>query len=452
MLNNWNNLKQHFLVLVAGLCTSTAVAQPCTQLLIASYTPGNVCTGRSLNLSANTISGASYSWTGPAGFFSTGQNPIVPSVAVNNTGAYIVTATAGSCIYKDTVNVVANITPATPVLTANNPPCKGGNLALGISGPTGTTFALYNPSGVLMSSQTIINLSSSHNGTYKAVATSIANGCKSDTSYYSVQVIDLPAPILLADASICRGDTLHMYVMNNTPSVDNYYWNTPTFSPFYTAPTPLHLPNVTNAGVYTVRTVFDGCMSPVASTLVTFKPSVFATTTVTADGEIQSGFTEMTFTAHISNGGGSPTIQWFKNGAPIPGAINTTYKGIMFSDIFPMDWFYAQVQRDSACGGINYSDTIQMNEVLNVQNVGESNDLTLYPNPNTGQFTLQIPSLNETATIEIINSVGQRSFMTTIDRAGTLDITLPPGLANGMYTLRLTGDDKAYVTRFTVYK
>lgn len=449
MLNNWHNVKQHLLLLMAGLVTSTAIAQPCTQLLIASYSPGNVCTGRSLNLSANTISGASYSWTGPAGFFSTGQNPIVPSVVLNQAGSYIVTATAGSCVYKDTVNVAVNATPPTPTLNVNNPSCKGSTLNFSIGGMSGGSFTIYNPGGIPMSGLSIFNLSSIHNGTYKMVATA-TNGCKSDTAYHTVQVIELPTPILLADTPICRGDTLHMYVMNNTPFVDNYYWNTPTSSPFYTSPAPLHLPNVTNPGIYTVRTVLDGCMSPLASTLVSFKPSIFATTTVTADGEIQPGYAEITFNAHIANGGALPTIQWFKNGAPIVGANDTTYKGIMFSDIFPMDWFYAQVQRDSACGGINYSDTIHVNEVLNVQNISETNELSLYPNPNAGRFTLRTPTTIGTATIELINSVGQRSYITKIDLVSTMEITLPAGLSNGIYTLRLTGDDKAYITRFTV--
>jgi len=67
------------------------------------YTAGNgagsnspICTGTTLNLTCPSVSGASYSWTGPNGFTSTSQNPTVGGFAAANVGTYSVTVTAST--------------------------------------------------------------------------------------------------------------------------------------------------------------------------------------------------------------------------------------------------------------------------------------------------------------------------------------------------------------------
>ncbi len=50
-----------------------------------------------LNLFASTISGATYTWTGPNSFSSSTQNPVVPSATPAMNGTYSVIATVGGC-------------------------------------------------------------------------------------------------------------------------------------------------------------------------------------------------------------------------------------------------------------------------------------------------------------------------------------------------------------------
>ena len=64
---------------------------------------GNFCAGNSFSLTANTVSGATYSWSGPGGFSSTAQNPTVAN-AVAGTYTLVVTA-SGGC--TSTINVTA---------------------------------------------------------------------------------------------------------------------------------------------------------------------------------------------------------------------------------------------------------------------------------------------------------------------------------------------------------
>jgi hypothetical protein len=62
----------------------------------SSNTP--VCAGSALNLTETTISGATYSWTGPNSFTSSSQNPSITKAVLANAGTYNVTVTgSGGC-------------------------------------------------------------------------------------------------------------------------------------------------------------------------------------------------------------------------------------------------------------------------------------------------------------------------------------------------------------------
>lgn len=72
---------------------------------------GPICAGGTLQLSASTIAGATYSWSGPNGFASTLQNPTIPGATTAATGTYSVTASAGGCSSTPTTSsatVIAN--------------------------------------------------------------------------------------------------------------------------------------------------------------------------------------------------------------------------------------------------------------------------------------------------------------------------------------------------------
>ena len=51
-----------------------------------------------MTLTASTVPGATYSWTGPNGFTSTDQNPSIVGATTNASGLYSVTATTGACV------------------------------------------------------------------------------------------------------------------------------------------------------------------------------------------------------------------------------------------------------------------------------------------------------------------------------------------------------------------
>lgn len=77
---------------------------------ISSNSP--VCVGGQLQLSAENVNGASFLWTGPNGFSSTLQNPVINNVTMANAGTYTLVITVGGIQSNPvTLDVVINPTP-----------------------------------------------------------------------------------------------------------------------------------------------------------------------------------------------------------------------------------------------------------------------------------------------------------------------------------------------------
>ena len=134
-------------------CSSNRIpVQAVINAVPASATAGSnspLCTGQTLNLTATTVANATYSWTGPAGFSVTAQNPTIAGVTTANAGTYTVTTIVNGCSSAvSTVNVVVNssqglsVTPSAPTI------CTGGSVTLTASG--GTTYTWSPPTNLIL--------------------------------------------------------------------------------------------------------------------------------------------------------------------------------------------------------------------------------------------------------------------------------------------------------------
>jgi hypothetical protein len=82
-----------------------------------------VTTGSSVNLNAGTIASViSYHWTGPNGFTSSLQNPVIVSAAAVNAGTYALTVMLSDSCTTPAGSVTVSINPSktTPCTPANN--------------------------------------------------------------------------------------------------------------------------------------------------------------------------------------------------------------------------------------------------------------------------------------------------------------------------------------------
>jgi hypothetical protein len=106
----------------ANSCVATASTtisiSPVPSAAIAGLN-GPICEGATLNLSAISGSGNTYSWSGPNGFTSAQQNPSITNVTLANSGTYTVTVTnsatcAGTATSLITINRPVVITHCIP--------------------------------------------------------------------------------------------------------------------------------------------------------------------------------------------------------------------------------------------------------------------------------------------------------------------------------------------------
>ena len=104
---------------------------------------GPVCVGQTLQLSASTIPGASYSWSGPNSFTSGQQNPSIASATLAASGTYSVSATVAGCISPVAMtSAVVNTAPSSTI-TAPSSVCSnsGGHGASVPDAGVGATYA-----------------------------------------------------------------------------------------------------------------------------------------------------------------------------------------------------------------------------------------------------------------------------------------------------------------------
>lgn len=123
---------------------SSASFPATTPTVIASNNSNGSCPGTNLQLTA-AGNGTSYAWTGPNGFTSSQQNPILANTNSSFNGVYTVvsTGTNGSTSATTMVNY-ANVVPA--VVKTTGSVCEGGTATIE-SENSGTSYMWYGPAG-----------------------------------------------------------------------------------------------------------------------------------------------------------------------------------------------------------------------------------------------------------------------------------------------------------------
>ncbi|MEX2485259.1 MAG: T9SS type A sorting domain-containing protein, partial [Brumimicrobium sp.] len=128
-----------------------------------------VCEADNIELIANTVPGATYIWSGPDGFSSSDQNPIINGVSSDSDGNYDLVIEQNGCGSSvSTVVITVNPIPAAPIITQNGNDLEsnyasGNQWFMDGSAISGATDQIYTVTA---------------NGEYTVVHTS-AEGCES---------------------------------------------------------------------------------------------------------------------------------------------------------------------------------------------------------------------------------------------------------------------------------
>lgn len=256
---------------------------------VGNSNSGPICPGSALNLFATSaITGISYQWTGPNGFTSTLQNPVITSATVAATGNYIVKTKLMGCVSRDTTYAVV-LSGSSIQTTASNPACENDTLKLSttlMGSPV--SFSWTGPNSFISNSKDTFrtNANATMNGDYVVAIT--YSGCTiRDT--VTVQVSPLATNRTASSNSpVCIGDTLRLYASTTNTGV-SYTWIGP--NNFIQTSQNAILTNVSNtaAGRYAIIYSRNGCpitdsvtvsvnLSPIAITATATTPVCVADT------------------------------------------------------------------------------------------------------------------------------------------------------------------------------
>ncbi|MDR2823985.1 MAG: hypothetical protein LBB41_02150, partial [Prevotellaceae bacterium] len=179
---------------------------------------GPLCEGDSLQLTVtNPVANATYNWTGPNGWTSTQQNPVIYNVTVVDAGTYTLVISAnnetGEAETTDvviSVNPVAVISPVSGTVTCSQP-----SVTLTASG--GVTYSWNNGSSVVGNS---VELVVTDAATYTVTVTN-EGGC-SDTASITINV-DTTSYIFVEIDTICSNLTPYSWRSNQYYTSGVYY-------------------------------------------------------------------------------------------------------------------------------------------------------------------------------------------------------------------------------------
>lgn len=176
-----------------------------------------------------------------------------------------------------------------------------------------------------------------------------------------------------------------------------------------------------------------------------------ATLDIIAPPVIGPGKTD-TLLAVVTNPGKSPSYQWSVNGAAIAGATSATF---LRSGLNTGDSVSCIVTFDDPCALGTFNSVFIRVGNVGVASAATKSNVSLAPNPNTGEFVLKgmLPTGNTQATIEITNMLGQQVYSAKVGvRNGKIEETIRMGndMPNGIYLLHLTSGVEKSIFHFVV--
>lgn len=292
-------------------CSNTATVN--VSVLSPTTTAGNTgpyCEGQTIQL--NTPAGVTYTWTGPAAFTSSTQNPTIPASTTGMSGTYNVTVAVGSCTASASTTVVVNALP-TPTAGSNSPICEGQTLNL--TGSSANTYTWSGPNSFNNNSQnpSIPSASLNAGGTYTLQVTD-ANSCTNSVT--AVVVVNSNPVIVVNNPTVCVNQTINLTSTGGA----TYSWSGP--NAFSSA---LQNPSIASAalnmsGAYTVTvTTAQGCTNTAVANVNVFPvptPSIVSNSPVCVGGTL------------TLNGSGGASYAWAGPNGFISLSQNTSINGV----------------------------------------------------------------------------------------------------------------------------
>jgi large repetitive protein len=247
----------------ASFCSQTASTFINSNIVTPSVTAtgGTLsCNVPSINLSANSsTSGPTFQWSGPSGFTSTQQNPIV-----NSPGTYtvVVTNTSNGCTASTTTTVSSNVAIPNATAIGGSLTCSNTSVNLTANSTTsGVSYAWSGPGGFSSTQQ---NPTVTTSGNYVLTVTNPNNGCSNTATTTVTTNTNSPISTATGGTLSCTNSSITI-MAGSGPGGSNFAWSGPNG---FTS--SLQNPTVSAAGNYivTVTSITNGCTNTATATVL----------------------------------------------------------------------------------------------------------------------------------------------------------------------------------------
>lgn len=323
VITNYENLR----CFVTFSQTGGTGTTDCTILPPPASNNSPLCVDESIELHAANSTGATYNWSGPNGYTSTLQDPVIPNAQHIHAGNYSLTITVNGITSDPSTTEVVVLDPPTAVLTSSGPTtiCEGDSVQLIITTTSTGPFRVALGSGTLI--PLVMNFPEqvhtkwvhpTDTTTYYLV--SVSNpGCNGEVSG-EVTVNVKPKP----DPAYSLGNPCASLVTQFTDettvdggSATEWDWDFGDGSPHSNLQDPTH--SYSGPGSYNVVlavTSNNGC-----SESITVPELIKPTPTVSAGSDLTTPYgTTVQLNGTASGGSGTHTYQW----TPANQVVNST--------------------------------------------------------------------------------------------------------------------------------
>lgn len=221
---------------------------------------GPLCPGETLELAVTTpTDNGTYSWTGPGGFTSEEQNPVISSIPKEAKGVYKVTAKLGECTVTDSTTFVVKPVPVITAVSNNGPVCIGNTLELNSNSdlPDGS-FAWTGPDNFSSDKQnTAFAYTREKEGVYTVRVT--VNKCVSEPRSTEVTSKDIGEQgVATSNSPLTEGEALKLFGTNSKENVQ-YYWEGPNGFTSHEQNPVIPVSTFMYSGEYKLVCIYQGC-------------------------------------------------------------------------------------------------------------------------------------------------------------------------------------------------
>jgi gliding motility-associated-like protein len=246
---------------------SAVVSVTTTPLNPITITSGTICSGNSVNLTANGA--PTYTWA-PGASLSTISGPNVTANPMATTVYSVSFTNTAGCVGTQTAQVTVNPTPTIATVTNNGPVCQGVPVTLSVNSTVAgvTTYAWVGPNGYNSNSQNpqIASPVPNDSGTFSVtVINTFTNGgvCQASGST-NMAVVPVAQVLVTPSFTLCQGANLNL--VSSAPGATSFSWTGP--APFTSVIQNPSIPNLmpANSGNYNVTAFFT---SPVTTLVCT---------------------------------------------------------------------------------------------------------------------------------------------------------------------------------------